>query len=243
MKTCHKKEKKMNDLRKLGGIAALIHAAAYVVGIGLYFTVLNPILDADPAQYLGLLADYQNLLYVWILIAYWVAAFCLVIVALALYDRLKAGLPAMMQIATVLGLIWAGLIIGSGNLMLHDFGEVANLYSKDPAQAETVWMALTTVENGIVSGNELIGGLWALLVSWTVLRAGGFPKVLSYFGLVIGVAGIVSIVPAFTEVATTIFGLSMIAWFAWVGIVLLRSNPGVAEKADTFAPHPGTTAL
>jgi len=32
--------------------------------------VLSPILDANPDQYLALLADYQNLMYVWILIAY-----------------------------------------------------------------------------------------------------------------------------------------------------------------------------
>lgn len=220
----------MNDLQKMGGVTALIHSAAYVVGIGLYLTILTPILDADPDQYLALLADYQSLMYVWILIAYWVAGFCLVVVSLAFYDRLKAGLPALVQTATVLGLIWAGLIIASGNLMLHDFGEVANLYGKDPTQAETVWVALMTVENGIVSGNELIGGLWVLLLSWAALQTGKLNKALNYVGVVIGVAGIVSIVPVLTEVAVTIFGLSLIVWFAWVGIVMLRSNPGAAAK-------------
>ncbi|MBN1995158.1 MAG: DUF4386 family protein [Anaerolineae bacterium] len=216
----------MNNLQKAGGIAALAHAAAYVVGIGLYLTVLTPILDADPGRYLALLPNYQSLMYVWILIAYWVAGFCMVVVALAIYERLKVGLPAMMQITTVLGLIWAGLIIGSGNLMLHDFGEIVNFYSQDPAQAETVWLALMTVENGITSGNELIGGLWILLLSWAALRVGGFNQALNYLGLVIGVAGIASIVPAFTEVAVMIFGLSMIVWFAWVGIIMLRSRLG-----------------
>jgi hypothetical protein len=217
----------MNELQKMGGITALIHSAAYLVGIGLYLTVLSPILDADPDQYLTLLPDYQSLMYVWILIAYWVSGFCLVVVALALYDRLKVGAPAMMQVATVFGLIWAGLIIASGNLMLHDFSKVAALYGKDPTQAETVWAALRTVENGIVSGNELIGGLWALLLSWVALRTGGLNKALNYFGLVIGVAGMVSIVPALTE-AVMIFGLSMIVWFAWVGVVMLRSRPSPA---------------
>jgi hypothetical protein len=215
---------KMKDLQRWGGITAVAHSAAYLVGIGLYFTVLSPILDADPDQYLALLADYQSLMYGWIFIAYWVSAFCLVVVALALYDQLKAGSPAMMQVATVLGLIWAGLIIGSGNLMLHDFGEIATLYIKDPAQAETVWMALTRVENGITSGNELIGGIWVLLLSWAALKTGGLNKALNYFGLVIGAAGIISIVPALNEIGSMIFGLSMIVWFAWLGIILLRKN-------------------
>lgn len=214
----------MNDLQKMGGVAALFHSAAYLVGIGLYLTVMSVIIDADPAQYVALLAGYQPLLYVWIFIAYWVSGFCLVIVALAFYDRLKTDLPVLVQTGTVLGLIWAGLIIASGNLMLHDFGEVANLYAQNPAQAEASWMTLKVVENGIISGNELIGGLWALLLSWAALQTGRLPKALNYFGLMIGMAGIVSIVPPLTEVAVTIFGLSMIVWFAWLGVVLLRRN-------------------
>ncbi|HKI77087.1 MAG TPA: DUF4386 family protein [Ignavibacteriaceae bacterium] len=212
----------MNSFQKAGGIAALIHSAAYLVAIGLYFSILTPILDADPGRYLVLLADYRTIMYAWILIAYWVSGICLIVVALAFYDRLKTGSPAILQVATVLGLIWAGLIIASGNLMLHDFGVVTNLYDKNPAQTETVWVTLKAMENGIVSGNELIGGLWALLISWGALRSGWLNRALNYFGLMIGVAGIVSVVPALTGAATTIFSLSMIVWFAWVGIVMLR---------------------
>jgi hypothetical protein len=127
-----------------------------------------------------------------------------------------------------LGLIWAGLIIASGNLMLHDFGQVAALYARDPAQAETVWIALMNVENGIISGNEVIGGIWALMVSWAALRTGGLNKALNYFGLVIGVAGIISIVPALNEIGVMIFGLSMIVWFAWLGIIMLRNSSSTA---------------
>ncbi len=47
------------------------------------------------------LADYQTTLTVWIFIAYWVSGFCLVVVALALYERLKASEPALMQLSTV----------------------------------------------------------------------------------------------------------------------------------------------
>lgn len=212
----------MNNLQKLGSITAFIHAAAYLIGIGLYLSILSPVIDANPAEYVALLADYQTLMYFWIFIAYWVSGFCLVVVALALYQRLNPHAPAMMQIATALGLIWAALIIGSGNLMLLGFIEIAKLYENAPAQAETVWLALRIVENGIVSANELIGGIWVFLLSGVALRSGEFPKALNIFGLIIGVAGIISIVPLLAEVGTTIFGLSMIVWFAWLGVVLWR---------------------
>jgi len=213
----------MNNLQKMGGIAAWVHSAAYLVGIGMYFAVLSPIIDAPSDQYVAQLAQYQNTLYIWILIAYWVAGFCLVIVALALYERLKAGMPAVMQIATALALIWASLIIGSGNLMLHGFIQIPQIYAGNPAQTETVSTALGIVENGIVSGNELIGGLWILFLSWSALRTRRLSKTLNYFGLLIGVAGIVSVVPPLAEGAT-IFGLTMIVWFAWAGTVLLQKD-------------------
>ena len=46
----------------------------------------------------------------------------LVVLALALYERLKAGSPALVQMATAFGLIWAGLAIASG--MIVNVGEV-----------------------------------------------------------------------------------------------------------------------
>ncbi|MBE0696428.1 MAG: hypothetical protein IH586_05845, partial [Anaerolineaceae bacterium] len=44
--------------------------------------------------------------------------------------------------------------------------------------------------------------------------------------LLVGAAGIISILPGLTEMMTGVFGLSQIVWFVWLGIVLLRSNPG-----------------
>jgi len=227
----------MKDLQRIGGVAALIHAAAYLVGIGLYLTVMAPLIDATPDQYVAQLANYQNILYIWILIAYLVAGFCLVAVALAFNERLKVGWPVVTQIATVLGLIWAGLIIGSGNLMLHGFGEVADLYAKNPAQAETVWVALGIVENGIASANELIGGIWVLLVSWTALQTGELNKVLNSLGLAIGMAGILTMIPPIAEATQTFFGISMIVWFAWVGSVLLRNPSMAVEKPKAIVPN------
>lgn len=232
----------MKNLQKPGGIAALVHSAAYLVGIAMYFAVLSPIIDVSSEQYVAQLAEYQNTLYWWIFIAYWVSAFCLVIVALALYERLKAGEPALMQVSTVLGLIWAGLIIGSGNLMMHGFGQIAQLYAANPAPAETVTLALDIVENGLISGNELIGGLWVLLLSWAALRTGKLNRGLNVLGILIGTAGVLSVIPPLAEATMTFFGLSMIVWFAWLGIVLLRSHRSAVESSNTFAPQPRATS-
>ena len=112
----------MNDLQKMGGVAALIQAAAYVVGLGLALTLLAPVLDADPDQYVAFLVDNLTLMHIWHLIIYLVAGVFLVV--LVLHERLKGGSPALAQTAAAFGLIWAGLVIASGILLINDAGVV-----------------------------------------------------------------------------------------------------------------------
>lgn len=217
----------MNNLQKWGGIAALGHAAALVVGMVLGFTLMFPLLDAAPDQVLKFLADNQTLVYLWNLIVNWGSAITLVIMVLALYERLKAASPALMQTATVFGFIWAGLIVGTGNLMLHNLGVVANLYGTDPAQA-AAWTAL-------------VRSLWVLLLSLAALRTGGLTRAPSYLGVFLGIAGILTMIPALAETMFMIFGPGMMVWSAWVGIVMLRRSAAVtARQADTFVPRHST---
>jgi hypothetical protein len=59
------------------------------------------------------------------------------------------------------------------------------------------------------------------------LRAGPLPRALNYLGVVIGVAGLLTVVPAL-EAIGVLFGLGLIVWFVWVGIFLLRSSASAA---------------
>lgn len=234
----------MSNLQKSGGIAALLHAAAYVVGMVLGFALIFPLLDATPDQYLTFVSENQTLVYLWNLISYWGSAITLVLMALALYERLKDGSPALAQTATAFGLIWAGLIIASGNLMLHNIGVVAGLYSADPAQAATAWNALQAVEIGITSGNELVGSLWVLLLSVAALRTGQLSRALSIFGVVLGVAGMLTIAPALSDSLVMVFGPGMVVWSIWLGIALLRQKPAAAARpAEMVPPHSATASL
>ena len=215
----------MNDQQKVGGVSALIAAATWVFGMVLLFTVLAPFAtgDVDP----GFLADNRAIIYVWNTIIYLVFGVFLVILLLALNERLKAGSPAMVQTATAFGLIWAAVVFASGMVFNIGMETVIDLHGKDPAQAESVWVAVNSVHLGLGGGNELVGALWILLLSWAALRAGGLPRVLNYLGVVISVAGLLTLVPAL-ELVGVIFGLGSIVWFIWVGIVMLRGNPSAA---------------
>jgi hypothetical protein len=181
----------------------------------------------DPVPKVGLMASNQVFLSILHLVTYQVWAIFLVVLALALYERLKAGSPAMMQTATVIGMIWATVVIASGMIWNIGMDTVVDLYGQDPTQATTVWLTIESVCNGIGGGNEILGGLWILLISWAALRAGGLPKALNYLGAMIGVLGILSALPGLGEVGL-IFGLSQIIWFVWLGICMLRPSPSAA---------------
>jgi len=220
----------MKSLQKMGGIAALYEAAAYIVGMIGFLTVVDVSSVADPVQKVALMAENLAFLYILHLIVYVVWGIFMIVLALALYERLKAGSPVTLQIATVIGIFWGCVIIISG--MIHNAGmqNVVDLYGKDPAQAGTVWLTIDAVLAGLAGSNEVIGGIWILLVSWAALRTGEFSRVLNYIGVVVGVAGIISIVPALSDLFIYIFALGQIVWFIWLGIVLLRNSPGVKTR-------------
>lgn len=215
----------MKNLQKMGGIAALYAGVAFIVGmLGFLLVVGWP---DDPVQQVAVLVNNQVSLHILYVIVYQVWAVFLVVLTLALYERLKADSPAVMQTATAIGIIWATVVIASGMIFNIGMDNVVDLYGKDPAQATTVWLVIESVSDAIGGGNEILGGLWVLLISWAALQSRGLPRALNYLGIVIGAAGILSALPGLGDVGL-IFGLVQIVWFIWVGIVMLRGGPGAA---------------
>lgn len=213
----------MKKLQKMGGIAALYEAGAYLLGFALWIGVLGYSSDLLPAQKVASFVENLNLWYFLNLVVYIVAGLFLVVLALALNDRIKTGSPAMMQIATAIGLIWAGVVVASGMIANIGIESVVSLNATDPAQATSLWAAIDLVRDGLGGGNEILGGVWILLVSWAALRSVGFSKLLNYLGFVVGAAGILSAVPVLRALAS-VFGLTQIIWFIWMGIALLKNN-------------------
>ncbi len=220
----------MKNLQKFGGFSALYLAVAYLIGMVLFLVVLDYPSITDPAQKLALLVEKQMVIFSTNLLMYVFFGVFLIVLLLALYNRLKSSAPAIMQVATVIGIIWAGSLIASGMVSNAGIAPVIALYAKDPAQASLAWQGIESVASGLGNGNgEILGGLMTLLISIAALRTGGLPKVLNIIGLFVGAVGIISIIPGLTDLLVGVFGASQIIWFIWLGIVLLRSNPGKTE--------------
>jgi hypothetical protein len=216
----------MVNAPRTGGIAALVAAATFVVGIVMFVTVMSDYATGDPSpsESVAFLVDNQLAFQIWNIIIYLCFGIALVPLTVAVHARLTADSPLITQIATAFGLIWAGLVIASGMIANVGVGTVVDLAEADPSQADSVWSSLDAVQNGLGGGNEIVGGLWVLLVSWAAWKQ-GLPKGLNVLGLISGVAGVVTIAPALEEVGA-VFGLGMIVWFVWIGVLLLREAHG-----------------
>ena len=218
----------MKTLQKFGGIAALYMAIAHLIGIVIFLVVLDYLSITDPAQKVALNVEKQTVNFSTNLLMYVFFGIFLIVLSLALYNRLKSDAPAVMQVATAIGIIWAGSLIASGMVANAGLAMIIPLYAKDPAQAALTWQGIEAVTNGLGNGNgEILGGLWTLLVSLAAIRADGFPKGLNILGLLVGAVGIITIIPVLNAL-TGIFGLGQIIWFIGLGIVLLSSNPSQA---------------
>ena len=219
----------MQTAQKMGGIAALIGAATNLLGGVVYATLLQPkglgSEDADPGKSVALLADNEGAMRAFNEIIWLAFGVSLVFLSMALYERLKAG-PAVLALAvTNFTLIWAVLVIVVGTLSINDLSTVIRLHGENPAQAATVWLTLDSVETGLGAGGgeTIVSALWFLLLSWAALRARALPRLLIYLGVVTGVAGILSVL-ALTDLQA-VYGVGLIIWFAWLGIVMLRRSP------------------
>jgi hypothetical protein len=214
----------MKTLQKVGGFSALYMAASHLIGIVIFLVVLDYLSIADPAQKVALNVEKQTVIFSTNLLMYVFFGFTLIILSLAMYDRIKSGTSALIQVTTAIGIIWAGSLIASGMVANAGLTTVVALYTKDPAQAVLTFQGIEAVTNGLGNANgEILGGMWTLLVSLAALRTGEFPKGLNILGAIVGTMGIITIIPVLTNF-TGLFGVGQIIWFVWLGIVLLRIN-------------------
>lgn len=226
----------MKTLQKFGGFAALYMAIAHLIGIVIFLVVLDYLSITDPAQKVALNVDNQMVIFSTNLLMYVFFGFFLIVLSLALYGRLQSGMPAIMQVATAIGIIWAGSLIASGMVANAGLTAVVALYAQDPAKAVLLWQGIEAVTNGLGNANgEILGGLWVLLVSLAALRTGELSKSLNILGLVVGSVGIISLIPGLTDSLIGIFGLVQIIWFVWLGVVLLRSSQSISSQPLNLA--------
>ena len=217
---------------RAGAIGALVAAATFVFGIALFVTSLSDYTSGNPtpADSVEFLVGHQAALFAWYLVVFLVFGVAIVPLARALHRRLADVSPQLADIGAVFAYIWAGLMFATGMISNVGITAVADLDATDPAAAEGLWSSIDTITNGLGGGNELLGGMWILVVSLAAWGTRRLPTGLNVLGLVSATAGLVTLVPGLSDVGM-VFGLGSIAWFIWAGIVLMRDPaPELADE-------------
>ncbi|MDP2574666.1 hypothetical protein Q8W40_20910 [Vibrio penaeicida] len=209
----------MSHLQKIGGIAALSEAVIYVSAFVFFGVYWDFPVDADSIRKLAFLSENQTIFSVVNLVMYVLFGILLAVLVLAVHERLKISAPNLSKVASIYGVIWVGLVIASGMISNIGLAAALELSTTNSEQAILVWSIISTIVEGIGGGNEVVGGLWVLLLSIAAYRCNEFSKAFNCLGFFVGVVGILTIYPA--EVLTAIFGITQIVWFAWLGVAML----------------------
>jgi hypothetical protein len=218
--------------QKAGGWSALYLALALVAAMPFFLLVVDYQGATTAADKVALIVSNYSSMYAMYLITYVVFGFALGVLALALYDRLRAEAPFAARLAAGAGTLWAVVLVACGLVFTYGMTTIVKLAETDASAAATVWRGIEPVALGLGgAGGEVLGGLWVLLVSVIALRTNALPRMLSGLGLAVGIAGMASVVPALNN-AVMAFGILQIVWLAWLGVALLKTKaPAIAGGA------------
>jgi hypothetical protein len=214
-------------LSRFGGLSALICAATYLVGFALLVTVLAPLdystAKIDPAAVAAFIDTRPGVMIAWNSTIYVLNALALTVLVVALAER-TAARAGWAAVTRAFGLIWAALVLGAGMIANVAVERAALLFPEDPGAAADLWATLHAVELGLGGGNEIAGGVWIGCVSLAALMGRSLPRPIAWLGLVTGLGGLITLVPALGDAAGAVFGLGAIAWFLGVGAALLATG-------------------
>ncbi|MEX1378234.1 MAG: DUF4386 family protein [Eubacteriales bacterium] len=219
------KESNKLSLQKAGGISMIYAGLAYLAMIVYFLGIIDYTSITDAGEKIQLFSQNQAGFYVIYLLGYVIFGLALVVISLSLYEKLKQS-SSITKIAAVYGIIWAALLIGAGTIYNRGIATAVQMYASDPAGAIAFLNATEATALGIsFSDGEILGGLWTLLISIAAMKGKIFNKAINYLGLVVGTAGILSVIPAINEFGGTgIFGIGQMIWFVWVGILMLKEK-------------------
>lgn len=213
-------------MKRLGALAALACGATYVFGFAVMATALSGTgygtRAADPGAIVAFLAAHHGLMSVWTLAIYVVNGLALAALAIALGEVLHPGAPGLAPLVRGFGLLWATLVVAAGLVGNVALAEVVRLQATAPEDAARLWHILHIVETGLGGGNEIAGGVWAVLVAGAARAARLLPGPLPWFGAVVGLSGLLTLLPALSDGAGVVFGLGYIVWFFWLAAALSR---------------------
>ncbi len=206
--------------QKIGGLCSISLGLIYILAFIFYGGILNyPKADATEIERLNFLSDNYLILSTLNLISYVLFGILLAVLVVSIHQRIKDYWPNLSLLTSAFGIIWVGLVIASGMIANIGLNSVIKIGIDNPENAMQIWKSVAIVTEGLGGGNEIVGGIWVLLLS---IKNCFLPKSLNVLGFFVGLAGILTIFPP--DVFKEVFGISQIIWFIWIGLSMIRKS-------------------
>lgn len=218
----------MTSINKVGAGAAFVAAAIYLAAFVFYGAFVQYPNSTDPAPNIAYLTSQQVPLYLANVVGYVLFGLVLAVLVVTLQQTVPQEFVMQRQLTGLFGSIWVGLVLAAGMIANVALLLVTAAEVPDPASALATWKTLNYVVAGLGGSNEIVGGLWVLLLSCSALRTEALPNALGYFGVSVGVIGVLTILPV--DGLTDAFGVSQLIWFGWLGVVLLQQATQVSPS-------------
>jgi hypothetical protein len=212
----------MINLQKLSGISSVAAAAIYI-GAFIYFGAVDTFpSQGTPSEKIAYLTEYKSVYSLIYFSIYLLFGVLLSILVVGLHERLATNGNKLILVASLFGYVWVALVMASGMIAMVGLDHVIRLSYESTEKAFEHWQIISLISTSIGGSNEMVGGLWVLLVSITGLQTKTFSFNLNALGSCVGALGIATLYP--TEIFTILFGLSQIVWFVWIGSNLIRTS-------------------
>lgn len=215
----------MNNLQKVAGVSAILEALIYISAFVYFGAFWAYPAEGTASEKMVYLAENQLSFSAIYFLMYAVFGILLAVLVVGLYERLKLNNSALVKVASVFGAVWVVLVIASGMLANIGLSHAIALTDVSAEKAFDMWRIISVIIDSLGGGNEIVGGLWVLLISIAALKASTFSKGLNYLGIIVGIAGIATVYP--DDTLTEIFGITQIVWFLWLGASMLKQRKEV----------------
>ncbi len=220
------------SIQKWGGVAAITQSCTYIFGFILFFIVLETALYSDPPSLLQYMILNRDHFYAGYIVIGIVFSFALIVLAQALHQRFKYNAAQFMGFTTLVAYLWAGFVLSSTFIYLTGIAVIASIYDVDQERALTVFQSTSIIVDALGGGIELLGAVWVILVSYVGIKLNVYHRLVHFWGLGVGAAGILTLLKGFTflssnimfETASAIFGLGQILWFIGLGSAMLMDT-------------------
>ena len=127
--------------QKVGGVAALYLALTYLAAMPYFLLVVDYQGATTVTEKVALLVGAYPSMYAMYMATYVLGGIALGVLALALYDRLRAAASSTVRIATGIGLLWSAVLVACGMVFTYGMTTVVALAKTNPAQAQSAWQA------------------------------------------------------------------------------------------------------